>query len=153
MTILSRGIRLAIGTLALCVASSAGAQNNLEQRKTGAQLYASYCVACHKSPKSVTKFRGGLALETFLSEHYPATPESAAAIATYLIGLEKRKARSARPTAHTSQANPSQPTPSEPEEDESYPEAYRGQRAWRDVLKKINPDLFKCGSSGQQFCR
>jgi len=144
MTILSRGIRLAIGTLALCVASSAGAQNNLEQSKTGAQLYASYCVPCHKSPKSVTKFRGGLALETFISEqHYPATPESAAAIATYLIGLEKRKASSARQTAHTSQANPSQPTPSEPEEDESYPESYRGQRAWMNVLKKINPDLFK----------
>lgn len=44
MTILSRGIRLEIGTLALCVASSAGAQDNLEQSKTGAQLYASYCI-------------------------------------------------------------------------------------------------------------
>jgi hypothetical protein len=149
MTILSRGIRLAIGTLALCVASSAGAQNNLKQSKTGAQLYASYCMTCHKSPKSVTKFRGGLALETFLEQHYPAGPESAATIATYLIGLEKRKARSARDTAHSSRATPSQPTPSEPKEDESY----RGQRAWSDVLKKINPDLFKCGSSGQQFCR
>ncbi len=143
MTILSRSIRLAFGILLLCIASSAGAQNNLEQNKTGAQLHASYCVTCHKSPKSVTKFRGRLALETFISEHYPATPESAAVIATYLIGLEKRKASSARHTAHTSETKPSQPTPSKPEEDESYPEAYRGQRAWMNVLKKINPDLFK----------
>lgn len=147
MTILSRGVRLTIGILVLCVASSAGAQNN--QSKTGAQLYASYCVTCHKSPKSVTKFRGGLALETFLEQHYPASAESAAAIATYLIGLEKHKPRSARDTTRTNRASPAQPTPSEPEEDESY----RGQRAWRDVLKKINPDLFKCGSSGQEFCR
>ena len=69
----------------------------------------------------------------------PPTPKSAAKIAAYLKGLEKRKARSARHTAHTSQANPSQPTPSEPEEDKSYP----GQRALMKVLKKINPDLFK----------
>jgi mono/diheme cytochrome c family protein len=139
MTILSRDIRLAIGTLALCVASSAGAQNNLEQSKTGAQLYASYCVACHKSSKSVTKVRGGLVLETFVHEHYPITTESAAKIAAYLKGLEKQSAgptrgRVAKPT---SQANHSQPTSTEP------PESYPGQRAWRDVLKKINPDLFK----------
>jgi mono/diheme cytochrome c family protein len=138
MTILSRGIRLAISALALCVASSAGAQENLDKGKTGAQIYASNCAACHKSPQSVIKTIAVSGLENFLSVHYAANPESAAKIAAYLKGLEKRKARSARQTAHASQANPSQPTPSEPEE-ESYP----GQRALMKVLKKINPDLFK----------
>jgi mono/diheme cytochrome c family protein len=142
MTILSRGIRLAIGALALCVASSAGAQENLDKGKTGAQIYASNCAACHKSPQSVIKTIAVSGLENFLSVHYAANPESAAKIAAYLKGLEKRKARSARQTAHTSQANPSQPTPSEPKE-ESYPESYPGQRALMKVLKKINPDLFK----------
>ena len=40
---------------------------SLDKDKTGARLYASYCVTCHKSPKNVTKFRGKLALETFMS--------------------------------------------------------------------------------------
>jgi hypothetical protein len=139
MTILSRGIRLAIGALALCVASSAGAQESVAKGKTAAQIYASNCAACHKSPQSVIKTIAVSGLENFLSVHYAANPESAAKIAAYLKGLEKRKARSARQTTHTSQANPSPPTPSEPEEDESY----LGQRAWMKVLKKINPDLFK----------
>jgi mono/diheme cytochrome c family protein len=54
---LRRGIQLAFGSLALCIASSAGAQESLDKDKTGAQLYASYCVTCHKSPKNLTKFR------------------------------------------------------------------------------------------------
>ena len=79
------GIRLAIGSLALCIASWAAAQENLERGKTP---YASECERCHKSPESVTTFHGGLDLETFLGEqHYAATPQSAAAIAAYLEGL------------------------------------------------------------------
>ena len=92
--ILSRGMLLAIGSMALCVVSSAGAQENLDKNKTGAQLYASNCAACHKSPQSVTKTTGGLGLESFLREHYPATPEAAAMIAAYLKGLGKRSAGS-----------------------------------------------------------
>lgn len=87
LSMLSGGIRLAICSLALCIASSAAvAQENLERGKI---LYASECEKCHKSPESVTTFHGGLDLETFLREqHYAATPESAAAIATYLKDLE-----------------------------------------------------------------
>jgi cytochrome c len=113
----SRCIWLAIGSLALRGASLVGAQENLEQGKT---LYESQCKRCHQSPKNVTTFHGGLGLETFLGEqHYADSPESAAAIAAYLKGLErerpiprrqpKRKNRS-QPTAHplvpTSPASP-----------------------------------------------
>jgi hypothetical protein len=87
MTMLS-GIRLTVSSLALCVATSAGAQESLEKGKTAAQLYASDCARCHKSPQSVTKTTGGLGLESFLGVHYAATPESAATIAAYLKGLE-----------------------------------------------------------------
>src|SRR5262245_5311344 len=62
----SHGIRLAIGSLALCFASSAGAQGSLEQGKTGGQLYAANCASCHKSPQSVTKATGIFGLESFL---------------------------------------------------------------------------------------
>jgi cytochrome c553 len=51
MTMLGRGVRLAIGSLTLCVASSAAAQGNLDQGKSAAQLYASACATCHKSPQ------------------------------------------------------------------------------------------------------
>jgi hypothetical protein len=82
----SRCIRLAVGSLVLCFASSAGAQ---ERGKT---LYASQCERCHKTPQDVTTFHGGVDLETFLAElHYADTPEAAATIAAYLKGLERKR--------------------------------------------------------------
>jgi mono/diheme cytochrome c family protein len=104
---------LAIGSLALCVASSAGAQESLEKGKTGAQLYASICADCHKSPQSVTTAPGIFGLESFLREHYTANRESAAAIATYLNGLKKPEPPRRRADKRTSQAKPTQPKPSE----------------------------------------
>jgi mono/diheme cytochrome c family protein len=112
---LRRGIMLlAIGSLALCVATSAGAQTNLGKNKTGAQLYASVCANCHKSPQSL-KPTGIFGLESFLG--YTADRESAAAIATYLNGLKKTESPRGRTAKSTSQAKPSQPKqPSESKE-------------------------------------
>ena len=140
MMMLSCGIRLAIGSMALCVVSSAGAQENLDKNKTGAQLYASNCAACHKSSQSVTKTTGGLGLESFLREHYPATPEAAATIAAYLKGLGKRSAGSphVRAAKHTSQAKPSKPPPSESKENESPLDT--AQRALKELLQTIKPE-------------
>jgi hypothetical protein len=84
------GILLLIGSLALGIASWAGAQENLEKGKTAAQLYANDCAICHKSPQSVPRTTGIFGLENFLREHYAASAEAAAAIATYLNGLERR---------------------------------------------------------------
>ena len=97
----SRCIRLLVGPLVLCFASSAGAQER------GKILYASQCERCHKSPQAVSKFHGGVDLETFLAElHYADTPESAATIAAYLKGLERK-----RPTRGKASAAPGQPVP------------------------------------------
>jgi hypothetical protein len=41
VTMVGHGVRLTISSLALCIASSAGAQGNLDQSKTADQLYAS----------------------------------------------------------------------------------------------------------------
>ena len=113
LAMVSRCTRLAIGSLALCVASPAGAQETLERGKT---LYASYCVTCHESPQSVTTSPGGVDLEKFLLEHYPATPESAAAIAAYLKGLKRleRHPIPRRRPKHAGEAHPSQPSASVP---------------------------------------
>ena len=61
------------------------AQENLDFGKTPAQLYASDCAICHKSPQGLAAKGGGLfGLENFLRQHYTASRESAAAISNYL---------------------------------------------------------------------
>src|SRR5665648_918191 len=57
-----------VGSLA---AAPAGAQENLDSGKSGAQLFASNCVLCHKSAQALRKSGG----------------ESAAIIASYLESL------------------------------------------------------------------
>src|SRR6516162_2500045 len=86
---LGHGVRLTISSLALCVASSAGAQGNLDQGKTAAQLYASACATCHKSPQSVSRTNRFFGLESFLREHYTSSRESATILAAYLKGQDK----------------------------------------------------------------
>lgn len=102
---------LVIGSLAFCIASSAGAQENLDKGKTAAQLYATDCAICHKSPQSITQAPGLFGLESFLRERYAASRESAASIAAYLKGLEKPPAGLRRGQAATraSQRKSSEP--------------------------------------------
>lgn len=108
LAIVSCCIRLAVGSLVLCFASSAGAQER------GKILYASQCERCHKSSHGVTSFHGGVDLETFLAElHYADTPESAATIAAYLKGLERKPPTHHRKTEHRDKTNFSQTVPSQ----------------------------------------
>ena len=83
---LGRSVCVPMMSLALCVTSSAGVRENLQQ---GKMLYSSECEQCHKLPQNVTTFHGGVDLETFLGEQHYATAESAAAIAAYLRVVEK----------------------------------------------------------------
>jgi mono/diheme cytochrome c family protein len=125
-----RDIRLGFGFLAFAFASSAAAQGNLDQGKTGAQLYASACATCHKSPPSLAKTnlaktKWFFGLESFLREHYTSSGESAAILAAYLKGQEKSLADSQRGriARHTSQTRPDEPRTSEFEEDIPRPPA------------------------------
>jgi hypothetical protein len=90
------GVRLAFGFLALAIVSSAEAQGDLDQGKTAAQLYASACATCHKSPQSVSKTKWFFGLESFLRKHYTSGSESAGILAVYLKGQEKLSAESQR---------------------------------------------------------
>ena len=87
MTGCNRGIGLAVAVLALALAAPAGAQENLDSGKTGAQLFAGNCAACHKSPQALSKSGGLFGLSGFLREHYTSSRETAATIATYLESL------------------------------------------------------------------
>ena len=73
-----------VGSLA---AAPAGAQENLDSGKSGAQLFASNCALCHKSAQALRKSGGVLGLSDFLREHYTSSRESAAIIASYLESL------------------------------------------------------------------
>lgn len=84
----ARGMAVGAGVLAL-MAVPAAAQENLDSGKTGAQLYASDCAICHKTPQGLTKHVGILGLTDYLREHYTASKESAATIAAYVQGVDK----------------------------------------------------------------
>jgi len=88
MQFLNRGLAVAIGALALGFAAIAGAQENLDQGKSGAQLFASDCAICHKTTAGLSKGRI-VGLESFLREHYTASRESAAIIAAYIQATDK----------------------------------------------------------------
>src|SRR5262245_3741605 len=109
---LGHGVRLTISSLVLCVASSAGAQGNLDQSKTAAQLYASNCATCHESLQSVSNTKSFFELKSFLSQHYTSNRESAANLAAYLKGQERSSAESQRRPGAVSDVRPPEPTPS-----------------------------------------
>jgi hypothetical protein len=76
-------IALAAGVLAMGLVGPVGAQENIDQGKTPAQLFTSDCAPCHKSPQGLAA-KIGSGLTEFLREHYTASKESAATIAAYL---------------------------------------------------------------------
>ena len=101
MTVLRCGVGAAVSMALLCCAGVAIAQENLDQGKSAAQLFASNCSACHKSPQGLAKAGGILGLDSFLREHYTASKESAGALAAYLKSMDTpaAPARGAKRTA------------------------------------------------------
>jgi hypothetical protein len=96
MTALLRHGGLGAMVLALFMAVPASAQDNLDADKSPAQLYAQDCAICHKTPHGLSKAGGRWGLQNFLREHYTASRESAAAIAAYLAGIDRKSPASAR---------------------------------------------------------
>lgn len=90
------GAMLLVILPALLSAGAAGAQENLDLGKSAAQLFASDCALCHKSPQGLAKSGGILGLESFLREHYTASRESAKLIANYLKSMDSGPAAPAR---------------------------------------------------------
>jgi len=117
VTMLRHGVRVTISSLALCVASSAGAQGNLDQGKTAAQLYASNCATCHESLASIRNTKSFFELKSFLSQHYTSNSEAAANLAAYLKGQDRASVGSQRRRGAMSEVRPAEPAPSASEED------------------------------------
>ena len=119
MTAFDRRIGLA-AALAIVVAGSAAAQENLDSGKTPAELYAQDCAICHKSPRGLARTGGILGVQAFLREHYTASREAAAAIAAYLEQADKGAAPAGRPAKRTAK------TKDKPSAGEAKPAAEKG---------------------------
>jgi hypothetical protein len=123
--LLARCVGLAIGALVLCAAGPAAAQGNLDEGKTAAQLFAADCANCHKSPQSVSSTRWFFGLESFLTEHYTSSRQSAAILAAYLKEQDRQAAdaQRARTAGRVSQARPAEPPTRKTEDDIPRPPA------------------------------
>ena len=75
------------GVVGVLAAAPAGAQENLDAGKSGAQLFAANCAICHKSAQGLNKSTGPFGLSNFLREHYTTSRESASVIAAYVESL------------------------------------------------------------------
>jgi hypothetical protein len=103
---------------------SSSAQDNLDAGKKPAQLFASDCGGCHKSPVGLSKAPGLFGLESFLREHYTASRQTAAAIAAYIQSVDaeqpparapaKRRKSEPRPKSADKPAESAKPAEARP---------------------------------------
>ncbi|MFL4977440.1 MAG: hypothetical protein ACJ8FV_03110 [Xanthobacteraceae bacterium] len=66
-------------------APGAYGQQDLDAGKTGPQLFAQDCAACHRSPQGLSKTLSGGSLVSFLRQHYTSSSTSAGVVAGYLL--------------------------------------------------------------------
>ena len=96
--LVSERLRLfSVGALALAttVLAGAAAAQDYDAGKSGPQLFASDCAACHAKPGGLAKNRDKGALTNFLREHYTTRQETAGLLAAYLLGAPAGEAKPA----------------------------------------------------------
>ena len=134
MTVLKGVIWLAVATVGLALAGQAGAQESLDQGKTPAQLFASDCAICHKSPQGLAKGGGLFGIQGFLREHYTASRESAAAIASYLDQVDRAAAAAPKRAPKKTAAKPPAKKP-DGKPDAAKPDAAKSDATKSDATK------------------
>lgn len=91
MSVLSRSFASLI-VIAMTVVL-AGAQEDLGQHKTGAQLFVADCVTCHRSPHGLAKNQFSFALWYFLRQHYTSSDASAQKLTAYLESMDAPRSK------------------------------------------------------------
>ena len=79
---------LALGVAALLTMGAARAEN-LDEGKSGPQLFAGSCAACHHGPRGLTKGRFRVTLYLYLQKHYASNSTSAWELASYLESVDE----------------------------------------------------------------
>jgi hypothetical protein len=99
---------LIIGTLTgivLALIGDSGRAQNLDEGKSGAQLFAATCANCHHSPRGLAKDRFSWTLSFYLQKHYTSSAASAQALGAYLQSADAGGPK-AQPAAGKSRAPP-----------------------------------------------
>jgi hypothetical protein len=115
------GVALSVGLISV---STASAQTSLDAGKTPAQIFASDCSPCHKSPQGL--FKGALGLSSFLRQHYTASKENAEALAAYLGAVDKGGPAAATTSRKRDAKPPAKRDEKKEEAGESTPESAEG---------------------------
>jgi hypothetical protein len=143
--------RLSVGFLTLIAAFGAAPAHaqDFSAGKTAAQLFASDCSACHKSPAGLAKGQSASALTSFLREHYTTKAESAAVLAAYLAGAGPGNARLSGPKPAEEKPAAPKPRPAPTAtataaESEKQPEAEASPP--REATKPVDPAVAKLNS-------
>jgi mono/diheme cytochrome c family protein len=82
---------------------------DLDRGKSGAQLFATNCVACHHSPNGLAQDSFSWTLSSFLQQHYTDSPASAQVLTAYLQSIDARRAKP-QPAVHNSLTARSSPS-------------------------------------------
>jgi hypothetical protein len=86
-------LRLLLPSVTLCTLAAAlavtgvRAQTDLDAGKSGPQLFAQDCVACHRSPQALLKNISSFGLVGFLRQHYTSSSASANTLAAYIMSV------------------------------------------------------------------
>jgi hypothetical protein len=134
----ARSLALLATVLTLAAGSPAFAQGgpvSYDAGKTPAQLFASDCGICHKSPVGLSKGGGIFGLQGFLREHYTSSRQSAALLATYLQSMDAAAGQGAKPAPKRG-ARPEGATARRSKPSEAKP----GEGKPSDAKPETNPD-------------
>jgi hypothetical protein len=82
---------------------------DLDQDKSGAQLFAATCAECHRSPRGLAKDRFSWTLSYFLRQHYTSSSSSAQMLTAYLQSVDAPKLRPAGRKSRPPGASVSEP--------------------------------------------
>jgi len=85
-------IKWLLGLFALMLAAGAVVAQDLSAGKAPAQLFSSDCSTCHHLPNGLGKKYNTGSLRGFLRAHYTTRPDSADALARYLMGFATLRA-------------------------------------------------------------
>lgn len=103
---------------------------DLDEGKSGQQMFSSSCSVCHQSPQGLAKGRGAGQLGSFLRQHYTTGTGQANALANFLTsgGLDRGAPAPVRTSAPDKPEKPEKPEPAvtsrkpKPEETRGRPE-------------------------------
>jgi hypothetical protein len=84
---------------------------DLDQGKSGTQLFAANCASCRRSPRGLAKDRFSWTLSYFLQQHYTSSPASAQALTGYLQSVDAPRAKPQSDARKPQPATTSAPEP------------------------------------------